>query len=35
MLHTKYAYICDFNSGVKPTPAYWMEKTYNYITKIN
>jgi lipopolysaccharide biosynthesis glycosyltransferase len=31
MLHTDYAYICHFNSGVSPTPAFWMEKTYKFM----
>ena len=30
-LHTRYGYISHYNAGVKPTPGYWIEKTYNYL----
>jgi len=28
-LHTRYGYISHYNAGVKPTPGFWIEKTYN------
>jgi len=28
LLFTKYGYVCHFNAGIKPTPGYWIEKTY-------
>ena len=28
MLHTKVGWIYHFNTWPKPTPGYWMEKTY-------
>ncbi len=31
MLHTRYGYISHYNSGVKPTPGYWIERTYKYL----
>jgi lipopolysaccharide biosynthesis glycosyltransferase len=31
MLHTQYGYICHFNAGIKPTPGYWIEKTYKFL----
>jgi len=31
MLHTKYGYISHYNAGVKPTPGYWLEKTYKHL----
>lgn len=31
MLHTKYGYVSHYNAGVKPTPGYWLEKTFNYL----
>lgn len=30
-LHTRYGYISHYNAGVKPTPGYWIEKTYKYL----
>lgn len=30
-LHTKYGYISHYNAGVKPTPGYWLEKTYRHL----
>lgn len=35
LLYLKYGYVCHFNSGIKPTPGYWMEKTYKYIYEKN
>ena len=29
LLFTKYGYVCHFNAGIKPTPGFWMEKTFN------
>jgi lipopolysaccharide biosynthesis glycosyltransferase len=34
-LHTKYGYISHYNAGVKPTPGYWIEKTYKHIYNDN
>ena len=31
MLHTEYGYISHYNAGVKPTPGYWLEKTYKHL----
>ena len=31
MLHTKFGWIYHFNAGVKPTPGFWMERTYKYL----
>ena len=30
-LHTRYGYISHYNAGVKPTPGYWIEKTYKHL----
>ena len=34
MLHTRYGYISHYNAGVKPTPGYWLERTYNYLYEL-
>lgn len=30
-LHTRYGYVSHYNSGVKPSPGYWIEKTYKHL----
>ena len=31
MLHTRYGYVSHYNAGIKPTPGYWLQKTFNYL----
>lgn len=33
MLHTRHGWVYHFNAGVKPTPAYWMQLTYDYLNQ--
>lgn len=35
LLYLQYGYVCHFNSGIKPTPGYWLEKTYKHIYEKN
>jgi lipopolysaccharide biosynthesis glycosyltransferase len=30
-LHSRYGFISHYNAGVKPTPGYWIEKTYKHL----
>lgn len=33
LLYTKFGWVYHFNAGCKPTPGYWLEKTYKYFYK--